>query len=182
MRFGLFDVSVDQLEGLGDRQSGLREGLHDGHRPAAQLAVTADVVDQPLAAFDRLVESQTQLAGPATEARGGEQVSLLVVGQAVQGVAEQPADDVFAHVVERADAALFAAAQKRVDDLEQQVFEKVGVLLVYAGRDQQLPGSFAAKLKPRSWRSSFTIAGLPNQHPTACLTTPHCLPNIPLPA
>ena len=46
----------------------------------------------------------------------------------------------------KTDAALFAAAQKSVDDLEQQVFEKVGVLLVYAGRDQQLPGALAAML------------------------------------
>ena len=63
-----------------------------------------------------------------------------------QGGDEQPADDVFADVIERPHAALLAAAEQRVDDLEEQVFEEIAVFLVNAGRDEHLPGAVAAVL------------------------------------
>ena len=83
---------------------------------------------------------------PAAEARRREQVDLLGRRQVAQRDAEQPAHELVADVLERPDALLLAAAEQRVDDLEQQVFEEVGVLLVDAGRDEQLPRPAAAVL------------------------------------
>src|SRR5262249_30871759 len=49
-------------------------------------------------------------------------------------------------VIERPYAALFSAAKQRIDDLKQQVLEKIRVLLVHARCDQQLPGAVATVL------------------------------------
>ena len=69
------------------------------------------------------------------------------------------------------DALLLAAAEQRVDDLEEQIFEEIGVLLVGARRDEQLPGPPApcliecsrcvlpAPLLPRTGTTSECVVG-----------------------
>ena len=51
-----------------------------------------------------------------------------------------------ADVLHRPTALLLPTPQQRVDDLEQEVFQEVGVLLEHPRRDQQLPLTAAAVL------------------------------------
>ena len=68
----------------------------------------------------------------------------MVAGQRAESAAEQPANQLAAHEFQRPGPLLLAAAQERVDDLEQQVFQKLAVLLISPRRHQQLPGAVAA--------------------------------------
>ena len=107
----------------------------------------AEVVDQPLRRAPGPATCPGRAAAPSGPgpAAGTARPSRAGVRSRRRG-AEQPAHQLLADVLERPDALLLAAAEQRVDDLEQQVFEELGVLLVDAGRDEQLPRPAAAVL------------------------------------
>ena len=59
--------------------------------------------------------------------------------EVAQRDAELSANQLLAEILEGSLSLLLPAAQERVDDLEEQVFEEVGILLIDAGRHEQLP-------------------------------------------
>ena len=82
----------------------------------------------------------------SAEAGGREEVELFRRAQVAQRDAELPADELLADVFERPHALLLSTPEQRVDDLEQQIFQEIRVLLIHAGRDEQLPRAFGAVL------------------------------------
>ena len=93
-----------------------------------------------------LAAAQAEPARPLAQARSRKQVQHLVAGQRAESAAEQPANELAAHEFQRPGPLLLAAAQERVDDLEQQIFQELAVLLISPRRHQQLPGAVAAML------------------------------------
>ena len=101
---------------------------------------------EPLGPFVGLGAADAELARPAADARQREEVHLAVGREVAHGRGEEAAGEHFADEFERPHALLPAPAEEGVDDLEEQVFEEVRVLLEHAGRDEQLPRPGAAVL------------------------------------
>src|SRR5262249_25107508 len=144
---GAIDVALDQLQGAGGLEAGLVQGPADGARLERQGQGGGQVGDEPLDALQGLAGAQAEAAGPPpAQAGGGEEVESLGLVQRAQGGTEEPADEQLAGVLQGPGVLLPAAAEQGVDELEEQVLEEVGVLLVDARGDQQLPGALRAVL------------------------------------
>ena len=97
-------------------------------------------------AFLGLGAAQAEPAGPAAEPGRRKQIELALLAHCFHGLPQERSAQLLAEEFQRPPALLLAAAQQRVDDLEQQIFEKIAVALIGARRDQQLQGPVAGML------------------------------------
>ena len=146
VRFGAVDVLENKVTGAVAFEVALGAQTAERGETARVAARPRQHVDHPLRAFLGLPSAEAELARPAAESGRGEQVKLLVARRGAQGALQKPAAEVFADVLQRPLAALFAAAQERVDHLKQQILEEIRVFLISARRDKQLPSAVGAML------------------------------------
>jgi hypothetical protein len=131
---GAVDVGADQLARPGKVEADLRARLADG-----AAAGNAERADEPLGALLGLPAAQPEPPRPAGQRRGGEQLEPLRRVERFERLPQEPAGQLLADELDRPAAALRPTAEERVDDLEQDVFEEVGPLLVRPGSDKKLP-------------------------------------------
>ncbi len=146
VRLGPLDVGGDQLARLFGGQAGLVDSPLGRNRGARNRGAGGEGVQQPGGAVLRAGAAQAELARPLAQALGREQGDALDRRHLGQRPPEQPAAQLVADEVQRPYALLPPAAEQRINNLIQQVFEEVGVLLVDAGGDEQLPSAFGAVL------------------------------------
>ena len=122
------------------------ERLHQGHRRLARPGGGRELLGEPVGALLGLGGAEAEPARPLAEPGRGEQVHALIRGERLERRAELLPHEQLADGGERPDALLLAAAEQRVEHLEQQILEEVGVFLVNAGRDDELPRAAGAVL------------------------------------
>ena len=142
VRLGMVDVGNDEIAGFAEINARLFTRPAHAAGLERQGAGPGEAVDEPLRPFLCLRTAETEAPRPSRQTWSGKQFQSIRRRHRRQRLAEQTAHELFADELQRPSVFLPAAAEQRVDELKEQVFEEIDFLLIGARRHQQLPRSF----------------------------------------